>query len=116
MTDNKATKSFVTTARFYDDKNYPRGFSRHGDYTINESNILENHGQAFIELELGKREATTQDEKDFLAVCHSEKEAVTPFEKAWQKYRARITNVKRVYTLSGLDNSGDSDEDYGDDE
>ena len=34
--------SFSVTRRFFDDKNYPRGFSRHGDYTIKESQVLEN--------------------------------------------------------------------------
>ena len=33
--------SFSVTRRFFDDKNYPRGFSRHGDYTIKESQVLE---------------------------------------------------------------------------
>ena len=39
--------SFSVTRRFFDDKNYPRGFSRHGDYTIKESQVLEQYGQAF---------------------------------------------------------------------
>ncbi|RLP15028.1 DUF413 domain-containing protein, partial [Raoultella ornithinolytica] len=26
-------ESFMTTNRFFDNKHYPRGFSRHGDFT-----------------------------------------------------------------------------------
>ena len=47
--------SFSVTRRFFDDKNYPRGFSRHGDYTIKESQVLEQYGQAFKALDSGER-------------------------------------------------------------
>jgi uncharacterized protein YifE (UPF0438 family) len=33
-------ESFTTTNRFFDNKHYPRGFSRHGDFTIKELNCL----------------------------------------------------------------------------
>ncbi len=62
-------ESFTTTNRFFDNKNYPRGFSRHGDFTIKEAQLLERHGYAFNELELGKREPVTEDEKQFVSVC-----------------------------------------------
>ena len=51
-----AAASFSVTRRFFDDKNYPRGFSRHGDYTIKESQVLEQYGQAFHALDLALRE------------------------------------------------------------
>ena len=74
-------ESFTTTNRFFDNKNYPRGFSRHGDFTIKEAQLLERHGYAFNELELGKREPVTEDEKQFVAVCHGEREPVTDAEQ-----------------------------------
>ncbi len=55
-------ESFMTTNRFFDNKHYPRGFSRHGDFTIKEAQLLEQHGYALNELELGKREPVTEDE------------------------------------------------------
>ena len=48
-------ESFTTTNRYFDNKHYPRGFSRHGDFTIKEAQLLERHGYAFNELDLGKR-------------------------------------------------------------
>lgn len=57
--------SFSVTRRFFDDKNYPRGFSRHGDYTIRESQTLEQFGQACLALESGERKPATQEEKRF---------------------------------------------------
>lgn len=43
-------ESFTTTNRYFDNKHYPRGFSRHGDFTIKEAQLLERHGYAFNEL------------------------------------------------------------------
>lgn len=108
------TKSFDATNRFYDDKNYPRGFSRHGDYTIRESDILESYGQAFLDLELGKREAINAEEEAFVAVCKNERVAETIFEKTWIKYRSRTNHKKRVYTLSGQDSSSEGSDEFED--
>ncbi|XPE37658.1 DUF413 domain-containing protein [Shigella flexneri] len=33
-------ESFTTTNRFFDNKHYPRGFSRHGDFTHQEAHFL----------------------------------------------------------------------------
>ena len=94
-------ESFTTTNRFFDNKNYPRGFSRHGDFTIKEAQLLERHGYAFNDLELGKREPVTEDEKQFVSVCRGEREPVTEAERVWIKYMARIKRPKRFHTLSG---------------
>lgn len=99
-------ESFSVTRRFFDDKNYPRGFSRHGDYTIRESQLLEQFGQACLALENGERQAATAEEKQFLAVAKGEQEAQTALEKVWIKYRSLTGKTKRIYTLSG-DVSGD---------
>ena len=45
-TKNISIDSFQSNRRFYDDKNYPRGMSRSGDYTLNEVKILEQYGVA----------------------------------------------------------------------
>lgn len=95
-------ESFSVERRFFDDKNYPRGFSRHGDYTIKESQALEQYGQAFKALDAGERKPVTDEEKAFVAFCKGEREAETFLEKTWDKYRSRISSTKRVYTLSGV--------------
>ncbi|MDY4279868.1 MAG: DUF413 domain-containing protein [[Pasteurella] mairii] len=95
-------ESFSVTRRFFDDKNYPRGFARHGDYTIKESQTLEQYGQAFKALDSGEREPATEEEKAFVQFCRGERPAETFFEKTWNKYRSHISTTKRVYTLSGV--------------
>lgn len=100
-------ESFTTTNRYFDNKHYPRGFSRHGDFTIKEAQLLERHGHAFNDLDLGKREPVTEEEKLFVAVCRGEREPVTDAERVWSKYMTRIKRPKRFHTLSGGKLSGD---------
>ena len=95
-------ESFSVERRFFDDKNYPRGFSRHGDYTIKESQALEQYGQAFKALDSGERKPVTAEERAFVAFCKGERPAETFLEKTWDKYRSHISTAKRVYTLSGV--------------
>ncbi|EIJ68544.1 DUF413 domain-containing protein [Pasteurella bettyae] len=95
-------ESFSVERRFFDDKNYPRGFARHGDYTIKEAQALEQYGQAFKALDLGERDPSTAEEKQFVAFCKGERPAETFFEKTWNKYRLHTSTTKRVYTLSGV--------------
>lgn len=107
-------ESFYTTHRFFDNKNYPRGFSRHGDFTIKEAQLLERYGYAFNELDLGNREPVTTEEKQFVAVCRGQAEASSAEEKIWLKYMARINRPKRFHTLSGGKPTADVLEDYVD--
>ena len=58
--------SFSVTRRFFDDKNYPRGFSRHGDYTIKESQVLEQYGQAFKALDSANASQRQKKKKNLL--------------------------------------------------
>ena len=95
-------ESFSVERRFFDEKNYPRGFSSHGDYTIKESQALEQYGQAFKALDSGERKPVTAEERAFVAFCKGERPAETFLEKTWDKYRSHISTTKRVYTLSGV--------------
>lgn len=107
-------ESFTTTNRFFDNRYYPRGFSRHGDFTIKEAQLLERHGYAFNELEQGKREPVTDEEKAFVAMCRGEREPVTEAERVWSKYMTRVKRPKRFHTLSGGKPQADSVEEYTD--
>lgn len=95
------TESFFTHNRYFDNKNYPRGFSRHGYFTIREAQLLERYGNAYIELDSGKREPMTDDERQFVAVCNGERAPMNEHEKVWLKYIEHTRNPKRFHTLSG---------------
>ncbi len=107
-------ESFSTTNRFFDNKFYPRGFSRHGDFTIKEAQLLEHRGFAFNELNLGKREPATEAEKQFVEVCRGQREPVTDEERVWTKYMARINRPRRFHTLSGGKPQMEGADDYSD--
>ena len=107
-------ESFTTTNRFFDNKNYPRGFSRHGDFTIKEAQLLERYGFAFNELDLGKHEPATEEEQQFVSVCRGEREPATDAERVWTKYVTRIKRPKRFHTLSGGKPQVEGAEDYTD--
>lgn len=95
------TESFTSSQRFFDNKNYPRGFSRHGDFTIKESQLLEKYGCALKDLDNETRKPVTPDEKSFVMVCRGDKEASNEFEKIWIKYLSCINKSKKFHTLSG---------------
>ncbi|ADP11048.1 MULTISPECIES: DUF413 domain-containing protein [Erwinia] len=107
-------ESFATTNRFFDNKHYPRGFSRHGDFTIKEAQLLEHYGHAFNELDLAKRQPITEEERLFIEVCRGVREPQTEAEKVWSKYMTRIKRPKRFHTLSGGKPQMEGVEDYSD--
>ncbi|NUU68719.1 DUF413 domain-containing protein [Enterobacteriaceae bacterium BIT-l23] len=107
-------ESFSTTNRFFDNKFYPRGFSRHGDFTIKEAQLLERLGFAFNELNLGKREPATEAEKQFVEVCRGQREPATEEERVWTKYMGRINRPRRFHTLSGGKPQMEGADDYSD--
>lgn len=94
-------ESFISQKRFFDNKNYPRGFSRHGDFTIKESQLLEKHGIALQELDNEIRKPSTPEEKAFVSVCRGKTEPSNEFEKVWLKYLNCVNKAKKFHTLSG---------------
>ena len=115
-------ESFQTSRKFYDDKNYPRGMSRSGDYSIAEVTILEKYGVALSAIASGTVEAVTDEERQFKAVCQGELAPATAIEKAWLKYQNKILSPKQFHTLFGrnkvdtsdVDSDSDSDSDSDD--
>lgn len=108
------SESFASKQRFLDRKNYPKGFSRHGDFTIKEATVLEKFGHAFSELNCGTRIPITEDEKHFVQVCKKELTSTTENEKIWMKYLERISKPKKIHTLSGGKVQSDLSEDFVD--
>lgn len=100
-TVNILKESFQATRRFYDDKNYPRGFNRSGDFTLAEGRILETHGIALQELMNGTKAPINDEEKQFILVCEGKADATTPVEKAWKKYQNKVLSPKHFHTLFG---------------
>lgn len=85
-------KGFETSALFYDDVNFPHGFSRSGDFSITEADTLHKYGRAMKALHEGDRTPNTDDENHFVAVCKGKESPSSTAERAWIKYQAKINN------------------------
>ncbi|RIY34356.1 DUF413 domain-containing protein [Psittacicella gerlachiana] len=97
---------FIQEKKYYDDKNYPHGFNRSGDYTIHESEVLENYGTRLSRLASGVVEPENDVEKHFVDVTinPADFDDISFIEKTWLKYQRLITEVKRVYILADGNN------------
>ncbi|OQM34263.1 DUF413 domain-containing protein [bacterium endosymbiont of Pedicinus badii] len=97
----KVQNSFITKKLYFDKKNYPYGFSRHGNFTIKEAKLLENFGHAYKELSQGIRIPKTEIEKQFIRMCNGKKKPSNKHEKVWHKYVEFVNKPKKFHTLSG---------------
>ncbi|GFD69447.1 DUF413 domain-containing protein [Alteromonas sp. KUL106] len=88
------TKEQVTSKPFADKKHYPYGFARSGDFSINESKLLQSYGGLFAALVDGKITPENDEEQAYLESALGHREPATPQEKAWLKYQARINRPK----------------------
>jgi len=90
----KLTRESLVARTFSDKKHYPYGFSRSGDFSIGESKALAQYGCLFAALIDGELEASTEEDKHFIAAVLGQKAPETVAEKAWIKYQKRINRPK----------------------
>ena len=90
----KVTRESLIKRVFSDPKNYPYGFSRSGDFSINESKALSQYGSLIAALVDGELKPETDEDKGFIDAAFGQKEAETPAERAWVKYQNRINRPK----------------------
>lgn len=86
--------------RFYDDKAFPRGFGKSGNFTIIEDDILSSYGQTLLALELGDLTPINAEEKHFLKVIKNPGKAKSKLEQTWLKYISLARGKKTFYTLN----------------
>jgi len=113
-----AKEGFESSSTFYDDKNFPWGFNRCGDFTIAQADILSKYGKTLLALEKKDRSPSTPEEKQFVAVCRGKKHPSTPIEMTWVKYRSLTGNkiTVSVFGSSAANAENSGADDYIDDE
>lgn len=89
---------------FYDDINYPRGFSKHGVFTITEASALHEYGSVLQQLAFGELQAQSDDERHFIKVCQLKAKPKTYLEKVWLKYQHSIGARSVFFTLFSSSN------------
>ena len=92
--------------RFQDFRNYPYGFSRSGDFSIKESQLLEQHGRLMAALADGILIPENEEETRLLSVIRGEIEPLSAVESVWMKYQKRI-NRPHVRALSAKNDTSD---------
>lgn len=90
----KLTRESLVNRLFNDPKNYPYGFSRSGDFSINESKALAQYGALIAALVDGKIPPSTPEDENFLATAFGKQDPQSIAEKAWVKYQKRINRPK----------------------
>lgn len=95
------TEIRVGAKRFFDNKAFPRGFSKSGNFTLTEDQILSTYGQTLHSLELGEMLATNVEEEHFLQVMANPDQAASKIERTWLKYVKLARGRKSFHTLNG---------------
>ncbi len=94
---------------FYDDKNFPRGFSRSGDFTISEAILLENYGRTMKALYERQIDPVEESEVRFVNEITGRQEVTSNYARCWIKYMNKTQTKSMTYTLCNTQrNSNDS--------
>jgi uncharacterized protein len=103
--------SFESTKKFFDDRNFPHGFHRSGDFTRAQAAILEAKGITLKALHEGSQAPQGPEEERFVAVCKGEQPTSTDIEKTWMIYLSALRRKQVYFTASSAtmaDGNGDS--------
>ena len=88
------TRKQLVRRVFTDPKNYPYGFARSGDFSINESRALEQHGALIAALLDGITLPKSEEDFAYIAVAMGDIPPSTLAQRAWLKYQTRINRPK----------------------
>ena len=105
------SNSFQSKKKFLGLDVYPYGLSRSGDFTRKQATLLEEHGEAYKQLQTGFREPINKEERDFVAACRGEKEPETEHEIVWLKFNLRARK-KFVTAFAGSYEKSDDDHEF----
>lgn len=103
---------------YFDDKHFPMGFRRSGDFTIPEAKLLAEYGVTLKQLSDGKLSPNSEQEQQFMLVLAGSALPQSPIEKVWLKY-LKVTSPKAYVSIYGnskpeVDNDAESSNDNED--
>jgi len=113
---------FLSERKFFDDKNFPYGFHRSGDFTIAEADLLSRYGVTMKKLVNGELQPSRPEQERFIQVIKGREEPRYAEESIYLKYMRLIAEkektfppvrkVKAVLEESLADGDGDDSEDF----
>ncbi|KID54894.1 hypothetical protein JF50_23920 [Pseudoalteromonas luteoviolacea] len=93
-------EAFAAPKPFYDDKHFPRGFSRSGHFTLLESELLQQHGHLLRRLHKQETKPSNPLQQQFFDTFTQHTPPKNRIEKIWAKYLDLTTRKHKVHTLS----------------
>ncbi|AOT07132.1 DUF413 domain-containing protein [Pseudoalteromonas luteoviolacea] len=93
-------EAFAASKPFYDDRHFPRGFSRSGHFTLLESELLQQHGHLLRSLQKQELKPINPLQQQFLNTFSQQTPPTNRIEKVWSKYLELTTKKHKVHTLS----------------
>ncbi|MBQ4814420.1 DUF413 domain-containing protein [Pseudoalteromonas luteoviolacea] len=93
-------EAFTASKSFYDDLNFPQGFSRSGHFTLLESELLQQHGHLLKGLSEKRLSPVNTYQQRFIEMLVSKRPPENRMEKIWFKYLSLTTRKHRIHTLS----------------
>lgn len=94
------SSAFCTDKTFRDPINFPYGFVRSGEFTIEQARLLERCGVVYQALDTGMRQPQDQQEQDFVAFCRGERDAISLHERVWKRYQDKVKRAGMIFTLA----------------
>lgn len=104
--------SFESEKLFNDFQHFARGIRRSGEFSIRESNILEQYGTAMMDLHLGNREPANDEEIEFLKQLHGTDVITDPNAKVFKKY-LKVIQPRRLHRLCSVGADDEMGNDFG---
>lgn len=104
MGSRMSNRDSFLSKRYYDKKKYPYGFSRSGDFTKQEADILETKGSYFKALEEGVVTDLSEEDIRIIKVFRGELEAQNLEERTWLKYSSS-NKRKQIWLMEREKNS-----------
>ncbi|USD35779.1 MULTISPECIES: DUF413 domain-containing protein [Ferrimonas] len=84
---------------FVDSRRFGRGFSRSGDFTIKESELLTRYGHTMAQLASGELTPVGEQEHRFVAVVAGLRPPTSALERVWLKYRQLSECRRRLFCV-----------------
>ena len=95
--------NFFSNIKFYDEDNFPYQFSRSGDFTLDEANILTHCGYIMQKLEKKEMRPENEEHSHFIGVIEGKNKPLYSYEHVYLKYlrlidqkKTTISNIKKV--------------------
>ncbi len=98
--------SFESEKPFNDFQHFARGIRRSGEFSIRESNILEQYGSAMMELHTGVRQPADETERMFVEQMNSNDVVTDPYAKIFKKY-LQVIQPRRLHRLCSVGSDDD---------